>query len=480
MNKLHTRTKIVATLGPATDEPGVLAKLFEQGVDVVRLNFSHGTHADHQQRIEQVIQYCEKNNQLIGILADLQGPKIRIASFKHGFVVLKEGQFFVLDADLDEEGGNEQRVGIAYKALLQDVKSGDTLLLDDGRIVFQVTEVKGREIHSQVTVGGKLSDHKGINRLGGGLSAKALTQKDRNDIRFIGRLPVDYVAVSFPRDANDIEEARTLLKGANCQAGIVAKIERAEAIDHIDEIIQASDGVMVARGDLAVEIGDAQVPAVQKSIILRARALNKPVITATQMMESMVDGPVPTRAEVSDVANAVLDHTDAVMLSAETASGHYPVQTVSAMERVCVEAEKHPSTQISNHRVECKFQRPDEAIAMASIYLANHMNVKAIIALTESGATPLLMSRIRTGIPIYGLSRHRLTLGKMTLYRGVYPVDFNVTEYERVEVNMAAVEKLQALGYVVEGDQVLITKGGVLGTEGWTNSLRIVTVGEAI
>ena len=260
--------------------------------------------------------------------------------------------------------------------------------------------------------------------MGGGLSAKALTQKDRNDITFVAGLPIDYVAVSFPRDARDIQEARKLLDDAGCEAGIIAKIERAEAVEHIDEIIKASDGVMVARGDLAVEIGDALVPAVQKSIILRARALNKPVITATQMMESMISSPVPTRAEVSDVANAVLDHTDAVMLSAETASGRYPVQTVSAMERVCVESEKHPSTQISRHRVECRFERPDEAIAMASIYLANHMNIKAIIALTESGATPLWMSRIRTGIPIYGLSRHRLTLGKMTLYRGVFPIDF--------------------------------------------------------
>jgi pyruvate kinase len=369
-------------------------------------------------------------------------------------------------------------VGIDYKELPNDVYTGDTLLLDDGRIIFHVEHVQGSEIHCLVEVGGILSNNKGINRLGGGLSAKALTEKDKQDIKTACDLKVDYIAVSFPRTAEDIKEARSLIHEAGGTAGIIAKIERQEAVHAIDEIILASDGVMVARGDLAVEIGDAEVPGVQKNIIHRARTLDRPVITATQMMESMIHSTVPTRAEVSDVANAILDGTDAVMLSAETAVGCYPVEVIETVARICLSAEKHPRTTTSKHRLESHFLRIDEAIAMATMYTANHMNIKAIIALTESGMTPLWMSRIRSGIPIFGLSRHVRTLRKINLYRGVYPIEFDATQIERPEVNSRAVQELLNKGLVSRGDLVIITKGTSMGVHGGTNSMKIVEVGK--
>lgn len=470
------RTKIVTTLGPATDDPNVLEQMILAGIDVVRVNFSHGTAQEHEKRITAVRHAAAKNQRHVGILADLQGPKIRVARFKQKKVQLIEGAKFILDAALPVDEGTENTVGIDYKELPNDVKPGDTLLLDDGRIVLSVMKVENQKIICQVGVGGELSNHKGINRLGGGLSAGALTDKDRADLKIAAALNVDYVAISFPRSAEDINEARALLTAANSQAGIIAKIERTEAVAAIDEIIKASNGVMVARGDLAVEIGEAEVPAVQKLIIHRARALDKPVITATQMMESMIHSSVPTRAEVSDVANAVLDGTDAVMLSAETAVGDHPVKVVATMARICLSAEKSPRTQISRHRVEFQFNRVDEAIAMATMYTANHLQIRAIIALTESGSTPLLMSRIRSGIPIFGLSRHDATLGKMTLFRGVYPTYFNVVESESQNVNQQAIAELQQRGYLNEGDLVIITKGDSMGVLGGTNTMKIVRV----
>jgi pyruvate kinase len=472
------RTKIVVTLGPATDDLAVLEQMIAAGVDVVRLNFSHGTHQEHQGRMEKVRQCAAKLKREVGILADLQGPKIRVACFKNKKIMLKEGAKFILDAALADDMGTEECVGIDYKDLPNDVKRGDTLLLDDGRLVLSVTDVNASKIICQVGVGGELSDHKGINRLGGGLSARALTEKDIKDLKFVATMNVDYVAISFPRGADDVNQAKALLKAANTNASVIAKIERTEAVKAIDEIIQASDGVMVARGDLAVEIGEAEVPAVQKLIIHRARALDKPVITATQMMESMIHSSVPTRAEVSDVANAVLDGTDAVMLSAETAIGDNPAKVVATMARVCLSAEKSLSTQISKHRLECHFQQIDEAIAMATMYAANHMDVTAIIALTESGSTPLLMSRIRSGIPIFGLSRHALTRGKMVLYRGVYPINFDVTKCNPIEVNRDAIATVQQQGFLCEGDLVIITKGDSMGVHGGTNTMKIVRVSD--
>lgn len=471
------RTKIVATLGPASDNPEILYQMIQKGVDVVRINFSHGEAGEQEERVKRVRETAKNAGKEVSILADLQGPKIRVAKFKQGHIQLHRGKPFILDASLPTNEGDENTVGIDYKALPKDVYSGDTLLLDDGRIILHVEHVMDDQIHCRVEVGGVLSNNKGINRLGGGLSAKALTDKDKKDIKTACELQVDYIAVSFPRTADDIKEARKLIHEAGSNACIIAKIERQEAVNAIDDIILASDGVMVARGDLAVEIGDAEVPGVQKQIIHRARTLDRPVITATQMMESMIHSTVPTRAEVSDVANAILDGTDAVMLSAETAVGTYPIEVIETVSRICIGAEKHPRTVTSRHRVESHFNRIDEAIAMATMYTANHMNIKAIIALTESGATPLWMSRIRSGIPIFGLSRHVRTLRKMTLFRGVYPIQFDATQIHRPEINKRAISELLARGLVCKGDLVIITKGSAMGVHGGTNSMKIVEVG---
>lgn len=475
---MQRRTKIVATLGPSTDVPGVLESIVRMGVDVARLNFSHGTAEDHARRAKMVRECAARQGRTVGLLADLQGPKIRISKFKQGSVSLEEGTSFILDAKLPEDAGDEHTVGIDYKRLPKDVSKGDTLLLDDGRLVLEVDKVSGGRIFCTVKIGGVLSNNKGVNRLGGGLLAEALTDKDKQDLRTALNLQVDYIAVSFPRNADDIEVAKKLIRVTGSYAGVIAKIERAEAVDAIDEIIKMSDGVMVARGDLAVEIGDAEVPGVQKHIIQRARSLDKPVITATQMMESMVHSNAPTRAEVSDVANAVLDYTDAVMLSAETATGEHPEKVVDIVQKVCTAAEKDPRTHVSKHRVECHFNRTDEAIAMATVYAANHMHIKAIISLTESGATPLWMSRIRTTIPIYGLSRHQTTLGKMALYRGVNPIYFDVTKLKRSAVKFAMVEELEKRGLIKQGDLVILTKGDHKELHGSTNTIKIVEVGK--
>ncbi len=474
------RTKILATLGPATDAPGMIDKLIKAGLDVVRINFSHGHADDHRARVERVREAAANHGREVGVLVDLQGPKIRIDRFENGKIELKEGDRFILDASWPADAGNQERVGIAYKALPNDVASGDTLLLDDGRLVLWVEEVVAQEVRCRVVHGGILSDRKGINRQGGGLSAPALTEKDREDIRTAAELEADYLAVSFPRTAADMDEARQLLREAGGHAQLVAKIERAEALEVLDDIIKASDAVMVARGDLGVEIGDAELPAVQKHLIQRARALNRVVITATQMMESMIYNPIPTRAEVFDVANAVLDGTDAVMLSAETAAGKYPDKAVEAMDRVCREAEKQQLARVSSHRIDMRFKRVDEGIAMATMYTANHMEVKAIVSLTESGATPLWMSRISSGRPIYAFSRHQSTRRKVTLFRGVYSVDFDPQSKDHAQVNKAVIQELQKRGVVNEGDLVIITKGDLMGVHGGTNAMKIVRVGELI
>lgn len=475
MTKLQ-RTKIIATLGPATDDINALKKMIRAGLDIVRINFSHGSADDHKQRVEKIRQAAKEEGKEIGVMADLQGPKIRIAKFKNKKIELNAGDEFILDADLATDAGDEKAVGIDYKNLPHDVKADDALLLDDGRIVFKVKKVSGNKIICEVIVGGELSNNKGINRQGGGLSAKALTEKDLADIKTAAAIGADYIAVSFPRSKEDMLEARKLVSAAGSQAGLIAKIERNEAIAAIDEIIKVSDAVMVARGDLGVEIGDAELPAVQKHIINRARSLDKAVITATQMMESMIHNAIPTRAEVFDVANAVLDGTDAVMLSAETATGDHPDKVIAAMSRICMGAEKQPSMQVSRHRVECQFERGDEAIAMAAMYTANHFNIKAIIALTESGSTPLWMSRIRSGIPIYGLTRNVSTLRKMTLYRGVYPVSFDYSGLDKDELNQRALAELQHRHIVEKNDRVIITYGDLVGAPGGTNTMKIVAV----
>lgn len=478
MNTLR-RTKIVVTLGPSLDDPKMLERVILAGAVVFRANFSHGEISMHEKRINLVREIAAQHERTVAILVDLQGPKIRIGRFKANKIVLRENQTFILDTAMDEQAGDENAVALSYKNLTRDVRPGDTLLLDDGRVVFSVIKVEPTKIHCQVIVGGDLSNNKGINRQGGGLSAAALTEKDRADIKEAIRLGADYIAVSFPRHADDIKEARILLKAAGGNPGIIAKIERAEAVTNIDGIIQASDAVMIARGDLGVEIGDAELPAMQKKIIKIARLFNKPVITATQMLETMTHNTIPTRAEVSDVANAVLDGTDAVMLSGETAVGLYPDKAVAAMDRICLSAEKHRSSiksmrQPKDHQL----KYVDEAIAMATMYTANHLDIKAIIALTESGTTPLLMSRVNSTIPIYGLSRHDATLRRMTLYRGVYPLPFDATHIDRRILNKEAISELKKRAILQSNDHVIITKGDLIGVHGRTNSLKIMTVGE--
>ncbi len=455
-----------------------MRELLAAGVNVVRVNFSHGTSDDHRASVATVRKIAEEQGAVVGILGDLQGPKIRVSNFLEGSVQLKKGQTFTLDIDHDDEAGTNEVVGCVYRELPDDLQIGSVLVLDDGRIVLEVTGLNGGKIKTTVVVGGKLSNRKGINLRGGGLSAPAITDKDREDLKVAAELDIDYLGVSFPRDAADIHHARKLLLEAGCDAAIVAKIERAEAVEAIDEILEATDVIMVARGDLGVEIGDPQLPAVQKSLINKARSANKVVITATQMMESMVTSPIPTRAEVFDVANAVLDGTDAVMLSAETAVGAYPERAVTAMSRICEEAEKEPKVMESAHRLHSEFAAIDESIAMATMYTANHLDVKAIGALTETGSTALWMSRISSGIPIYAVTTNPATQTRVTLYRGVYPVPFEKRLESSYEANQAVVEMLVGQQKVDDGDLVIITKGDMFGVASGTNSMKIVRVGD--
>lgn len=473
------RTKIVATIGPATETPECLDTLLNSGVDVVRLNFSHGGVESHRRRAQMVRESAQRLKRTVAILVDLQGPKIRIDRFIEGKVVLQEDANFTLDADMDPNAGTVERVGITYKTLPQEVRPGDTLVLSDGAIVLTVKAVHLTAIECVVRIGGELSNNKGINRQGGGLSAPALTDKDRADIVVAAALEADYLAVSFPKTAADIYEARALFHAAGGHGAIVAKIERAEALENLDEIIEATDAVMIARGDLGVEVGDAAVPALQKTIIRQARIKNKVAITATQMLQSMIASPTPTRAEVSDIANAVLDGTDAVMLSEETAIGKHPAKAVAAMSRICSEAEKHPLARTSDHRLDSYFRRVDEAIAMATMYTANHLDVKAIAALTESGSSVLWMSRISSCIPVYALTRHDATRRRVTLYRGVYPLNFGFEGTDTVEANREIIDSLVRQGVVATGDLVVITKGDMSGVAGGTNTMKIARVGQA-
>lgn len=473
----HRRTKIIATLGPATDSPGVLRDLIDAGVDVVRLNFSHGTRDEHRERAERIREMTEPKYHL-AILGDLQGPKIRITRFRDGSATLKPGDPFILDPHLEPDAGTEESVGLTYPELSEDIRVGDDLLLDDGRLVLQVKAVESGRIITETISGGVLQDAKGVNRAGGGLSAPSISAKDHQDIQLAAEIGVDYLAVSYPRSGGDIYYARELLREAGGNAHLIAKIERAEAVENIDEILDASDAIMVARGDLGVEIGDPELPAVQKSLIRRAWRHNRVVITATQMMESMITSTIPTRAEVFDVANAVLDGTDAVMLSAETAVGSNPVEAVLAMSRICVGSEGNAAGDILDlANEEEDLFGTDEAIALSAIFTANHLEVKAIAALTESGSTPRQMSRFRSSIPIYAVSRNLETRRRVNLYRGVYPVTLRNISTDHAELNRDLVEVLKKSGGVEDGDRVIITKGDLAGVQGGTNALKIVEAG---
>jgi len=481
VSKQIRRTKIVATLGPASETPEMLEKMIAAGVNVVRLNFSHGTPEDHQMRADNVRAAAAKLGVVVGILADMQGPKIRCGKFKTGKTMLEIGQKFILDADMPLDDGDDERVGLTYKELVGDVEPGARLLLNDGLLVMDVDEVIDQAIHCTVVVGGVLSNNKGINRAGGGLSADALTDKDKEDIKTACAIGVDYIAISFPRDGKDMEYARSLVEAEGCKAGMVAKVERAEAVldKNLEAIMEASDAVMVARGDLGVEIGDAAVPPVQKKMLRMAPQYNCPVIVATQMMESMCENPIPTRAEVNDCANAVLDGTDAVMLSGESAAGNYPVQAVEAMHRTCLETEKQrvlPSSETRHTRFP-----PlgiDECIAHQAMEVARSMPIKAIAAFTHSGNTVLYMSRHLGTVPIYALTTEAHTLGRVTLFRNVIPlcmpVHYSATEAPKATIDMK--QKMLADGLANHGDLIIMTFGTPMGESGGTNAMKIVDI----
>jgi pyruvate kinase len=472
-------TKIVATIGPASSDPEILKRMLQAGVNVVRFNFSHGKSQDHIDRADLVRRVAAECGREIAIMADLQGPKIRIGKFEQGKIFLENGSKFVLDADC--ELGNQAQVGLDYKELPRDIKPADVLLLNDGLIVLVVDKVVGPAIHTTVRIGGELSNNKGINRLGGGLSAPALTAKDMEDIKTAMSFKADYVAVSFPKSATDMLMARQLANIAGesirHKPQMIAKIERAEAIPLLQEILDASDGIMVARGDLAVEVGNAAVPALQKRMIKMARASNKMTITATQMMESMIVNAVPTRAEVSDVANAVLDGTDAVMASAETASGKYPVETVETMAAVCMEAEKSDVVKLDADFLNATFTRIDQSIAYGALFTAYHLRVKAIVALTESGSTALWMSRHNIDIPIFAITPILGTQRKVALYRNVTSFEL-AHSVDREAVLKAAQDLLLAKGVVQKGDMIVVTWGEPMGQVGGTNALKIMKIGE--
>src|SRR5437870_1626441 len=471
-------TKIVATLGPSSSDPAVLERMVRAGVDVVRLNFSHGTAEDHLRRAALVKEIARKASRTVAIMCDLQGPKIRVGKFRDGKVVLEKSRRFILDASC--ELGDAERVGLDYKELPRDVEPGAVLLLDDGKIVLDVTDVRGEQVHTVVRHGGVLSNNKGINRQGGGLTAPALTAKDMEDIKTSAKIQSDYLAVSFPKSGADMYMARELMRAAGGKAFLIAKIERAEAVAEaaLLDIMRGSDGIMVARGDLAVEVGDAAVPALQKKMIRLAREQNKLTITATQMMESMISSPVPTRAEVSDVANAVLDGTDAVMLSAETASGKYPVETVASMSRICEVAEDSAQVTLDRDFLDRVFTRVDQSIAMAALFTAYHLKVKAIAALTESGSTALWMSRINCGVPIYALTSQTTTRYRCALFRDTYPLMVKYVGHDREELLEEAENVLVKNRVVQKGDLIVLTIGEPIGKAGGTNTMKIVRVGE--
>ncbi|HVQ34186.1 MAG TPA: pyruvate kinase [Lysobacter sp.] len=471
------RTRILATLGPATDPPGVLDALLQAGVDVVRLNFSHGDPAAQVARATALREAARRCGVEVGILADLPGPKLRIERFAEGRVQLKAGEPFDLIARVDAPPGTAREVGISYLGLPKDVHPGDTLLLDDGMMQLRVDAVEGERIRTTVLNDGALSDRKGLNRLGGGLSLGALTDRDRELIRVAAEIEADFIAVSFCRNAADMEEARAIARAAGSDAALVSKIERTEAIENLAEIVDASDVVMVARGDLGVEIGDAELPGLQKKIIRESLLRNKVVITATQMLQSMVDSPIPTRAEVLDVANAVIDGTDAVMLSQETAAGSYPVRAVEAMARICLGAERQFEMDTDFEKAPRNLERVDQAIAMASMFLSEHIGVRAILAMTESGGTARFLSRFRSSVPIYGLSRYIGARRRMALMRDVFPIEFDSRGLASRDAARQAVKMLFDQRILDAGDRVMFTSGDHMEHHGATNTLRLLQVG---
>ena len=478
MTTAARRTRILATLGPATDAPGVVEALIAAGVNAVRLNFSHGDPSEQAARAAVVRSAAAKLGADVGILADLPGPKIRIERFQGGKVSLQLGQRFDLVAQPDLGLGNAAQVAVSYLGLPGDVAAGDVLLLDDGLVQLQVEDVQGPRIITRVLNDGVLSDRKGLNKQGGGLSLGALTARDAELIAYVAELGVDFIAVSFCRNAQDMHDARALAQAAGSHAALVSKIERTEAVENLEEIIAASDVVMVARGDLGVEIGDAQLPGLQKKIIKATLAQNKVVITATQMLQSMVESPLPTRAEVLDVANAVLDGTDAVMLSGETAAGAWPVKSVEAMVRICGGAESQFEMDTDFEKAQRGLGRADQAIAMATMFLAEHIDVRAIVAMTESGGTARYLSRFHGKAPIYAVTATAASRRRMALMRNVFPVELDTSGLSPRQSARAAIAHLAGQGRLAASDRVVFTSGENMAVHGSTNTLRLLQVGE--
>jgi len=468
------RTKIIATLGPATDDPEVLEGMIRAGVDVFRVNVSHGDAADHEKRAGLVREAAHKLRWQVALLVDLQGPKIRVEKFRNGSVVLTAGSHFTLDAEEPSTIGDQHQVGVSYKGLSNDVSPGDVLLLDDGLISMQVQSVHGGKINCLVEQGGTLRNRKGLNLKGGGLSISGLAAHDLPNIELAAKVGADYVAVSFVSTAEDIVRARELLREAGSEAALVAKIERMEAIENLKEICDVTDAVMVARGDLGVEIGDEELPGLQKWIIRTALKRNRIVATATQMMQSMIENPIPTRAEVLDVANAVLDGTDAVMLSAETAVGKHPVKVIEAMNRICLGAERHFEREGDIKHLNVRFERIDQAIAMAAMYMATNVSVQAIVALTESGSTAQWLSRVQSAVPIYAFSRSNASRRRMAMFRDVFPVKQESSSDDADEVVAEVLRTLLAHGAVSENDRIIVTMGDLMRNPGGTNTFRFI------
>ena len=471
------RTKIMATLGPATDDRNVLRDVIREGADALRINFSHGDREEHIGRATAVRELAEELDREVALVADLSGPKIRIEHFAEGKAELANGQEFILDTVNPDEPGDERRVGVSYARLANDVKEGNELLLDDGLISMRVESVRDGQVHCRVETGGVLRDRKGINIRGGGLSISGLTEKDVADIPLAAEIGVDYLAVSFPSNGADIRKARRLLRQAGSEAAIIAKIERTEAIRALPEICDTADAILVARGDLGVEIGDAALPGIQKKIIDTAIEYNVNVITATQMMQSMVTSPIPTRAEVLDVANAVIDGTDAIMLSAETAVGKHPARVIETANRVCLGAERHSDESEDANLLNVRFQRIDQAIAMAATFLSAHVSVQAIVAFTESGSTALWLSRVESPVPIFALSPSAASRRRMALYRNVYPVCVEPSGDDMGPVVREGLLLLKERGAIAPGDRVILTMGENQGNQGGTNTMRLIQVG---
>ncbi|HIG0327440.1 TPA: pyruvate kinase [Legionella pneumophila] len=470
------RTKIVATLGPASKEPEILRSMLAAGVNVVRINFSHAD-ASALQLIALVRKIADELNHPVAVMADLQGPKIRVGRFHNKSITLIDGQNFTLDCMAPDALGDINGVSVAYPNLANELSIGDHLLINDGLIELEVIEIAGSKIHCKVVEGGILTDLKGLNRKGGGLAARTLTEKDRNDLRTAIEAEVDYISLSFVKDAEDIRQARALMKDYGAKiTPIIAKIERMEALDHLTDIIREADAIMVARGDLGVEVGAAEVPAIQKHIIEQTRLLDKVVITATQMMESMISNPQPTRAEVSDVANAILDGTDAVMLSAETASGFFPVKVITMVNKICLSAEKHASFFYHSDPETCHYQRADQAIAMATMHTANHFPIQAIITLTESGDTALWISRQHSTVPIFAISANKRTIGRLSLVNNVFPIYIDFHQFNPEGLNQQILHELVKSGHLEKKGYVLLTRGTQIGTPGGTNCMEIIPV----